>query len=65
MKPARPGCAANPCWRIRAACAHRGYLLDINFDYVLTDRCTMTAFFFMASGDGNPRKGAFTAFYGY
>jgi hypothetical protein len=40
----------------------RGYLLDVNFDYVLTDRCTMTAFFFMASGDSNPRKGAFTAF---
>lgn len=39
-----------------------GYLLDVNFDYVLTDRCTMTAFFFMASGDGNPRKGSFTAF---
>ena len=40
----------------------KGYLLDFNFDYVLTDRCTMTAFFFMASGDGSPRRGKFTAF---
>jgi hypothetical protein len=40
----------------------RGYLLDVNFDYVLTDRCTLTAFFFLASGDGSPGKGAFTSF---
>jgi hypothetical protein len=39
-----------------------GYLLDVNFDYVLSDRCTVTAFFFMASGDGSPEHGTFTAF---
>jgi hypothetical protein len=41
-----------------------GYLLDFNFDYILTDRCTLTAFFFMASGDGSPQRGKLTAFYG-
>ena len=41
----------------------RGYLLDINFDYVLTERLTLTGFFFLESGDGSPKKGAFTAFY--
>jgi hypothetical protein len=40
----------------------RGYLLDLNFDYSLTDRCTLTAFFFMASGDSNPQRGGLTTF---
>jgi len=41
----------------------RGYLLDMNFDYMLTERLTLTGFFFMESGDGSPKKGTFTAFY--
>ena len=41
----------------------RGYLLDLNFDYSLTDRCTLTGFFFMASGDGSPQHGRLTTFF--
>lgn len=41
----------------------RGYLLDINVDYLLTEQLTLTGFFFMTSGDGKPQEGSFTAFY--
>jgi len=41
----------------------RGYLLDLNFDYSLNDRCTLTGFFFMASGDSRPQHGALNTFF--
>jgi len=41
----------------------RGYLLDLNFDYSLNDKCLLTAFFFMASGDGRPKQGDLNAFF--
>lgn len=41
----------------------RGYLLDVNIDYLLSERLTLTAFFFMQSGDATPQSGSFTAFY--
>ena len=40
-----------------------GYLLDLNFDYSLNDRCILTAFFFMASGDNSPQNGTLHTFF--
>ncbi len=46
----------------RRSMSMRGYLLDINFDYSVSDSVMLTAFLFLASGDNRPRKGTLRSF---
>ncbi|MFC1591601.1 hypothetical protein ACFL43_03655 [Thermodesulfobacteriota bacterium] len=40
----------------------RSYLIDINLDYSLTERLSLSAFFFLSSGDKQPGQGTLRSF---